>query len=81
MTYRVTVHADIGELLEDIRNRTNQDYPRNNYPSRDFEDRQEAQEYALLARLALSREVSIRWVGIDPYSSLRDQLNKRWATE
>lgn len=81
MTYRVTVHADMEQLLADIRNRDNEDYPKNRWPSKDFEDRQEAQEYALMARLALSREATVRWVGIDPYGSLRDRINKRWPNE
>ncbi len=69
ITYQVIVHANMDQLLMDIRNRLNKEYRR--WPSREFICRAAALRYAFLANLSTGRECSIKTCDPDQYRSLR----------
>jgi len=81
LKYRVTIHADLDQILEDIRRRHDPDYPRNQYPSWDFDTLTEAEEYAFAAGLATGRNVSVRTIQMDEDSSLLQRLKNLWGEE
>jgi len=81
LKYRVTIHADMDQLLEDIRRRHDPEYPRNQYPSRDFDTLTEAEHYAFAAGLTTGRNTTVRNIQMDEDSSLLRRLKTLWSDE
>lgn len=70
--YQVIVHANIDQILDEIRNRLNPEYQK--WTSREFDTLEEANHYAMMARVASGQEVSIKEKDPDQYKSVRDRV-------
>ena len=75
--YRVTIHSNMEQLLEEIRNRTNPEYTR--WPTQDFYCRRSAEVYAFQASLATGRTCTIKAIDPNQYRSLRDRIEHQWG--
>jgi hypothetical protein len=77
--YRVSINYDYTDILSHIQNRHNPEYQLVN--TRQFDCRQEAEEYAMLVSLQTGRRVSVKEIDPDPHAPLRLRIRTLLGAE
>lgn len=71
--YKVYVHPNLDQILEDIRHRADPEYTK--WTSKEFICYAAAKRYAFLATLSSGRSCSIKLIDLDPTKSLVERVN------
>jgi hypothetical protein len=74
LKYRVIVHANLDQLLDEIRNRMDPEYRK--WTSRDFVCKASAERYAFLAGVASGRKCSVSEICDDQRNRLLTRLDR-----